>query len=107
MIVLDTNVLSARMRRTTESGSWNGWTSDRSSVWTTAVTVREIRFGLQTVPLGRRRASLIKDFERLLSEKIERRVAPFDALAAQEASSVRVAHSLERRERYSSRRASV
>jgi len=89
MIILDTNVLSALMRKIPESKVVE-WLDNqpRSSIWTTAVTVLEIRFGLQTLPLGKRRVSLIKDFERVLTEKIERRVAPFDVLAAQEAANL-------------------
>src|SRR5215469_2006636 len=89
MIVLDTNVLSALMRRPPEPTVIE-WLNNqpRSSIWTTAITVLEIRFGLQTMSLDKRRASLIEAFERLLSEKIDRRVAPFDALAAKEAANL-------------------
>ena len=89
MIVLDTNVLSALMRKGPEPKviEWLDG-QPRSSVWTTAISVLEIRFGLQTMSLGKKRASLIKALERLLSAKIERRVAPFDVLAAQEAANL-------------------
>jgi predicted nucleic acid-binding protein len=55
----------------------------RSSIWTTSVTILE-RFGLQILPVGKRRSALIQSFEVLL-EKIERRVAPFDTTAAERA----------------------
>jgi toxin FitB len=86
MIILDTNVLSALMHRNPD-GRVIGWLDrqPRTSVWTTSVTVLEIRFGLQTMPLGKRRSELIGAFENLLAEKIERRIAPFDAAAALEA----------------------
>ena len=37
------------------------------------------------MPLGKRRARLIRAFETVLEDKIERRIAPFDAAAALEA----------------------
>jgi predicted nucleic acid-binding protein len=55
----------------------------RTSVWTTSVTVLEIRFGLQTMPLGKRRAVLVQAFETVLVNKIEERIASFDATAAE------------------------
>ena len=86
MIVLDTNVLSALMRRTPdpEVVAWLD-AQPRRSVWTTTITVLEIRFGLQILPTGRRRTALVKSFDRLLLEKLEQRVAPFDTAAAEQA----------------------
>src|SRR5260370_16679728 len=84
MIILDTNVLSALMLQTHE-GSVVGWLEQesRKSVWTTSITVLEIRFGLQIMSAGKRRSTLIHAFEILL-EKIEHRVVPFDVAAAQQ-----------------------
>jgi toxin FitB len=86
MLILDTNVLSALMLRVPD-GRVIGWMDrqPRASVWTTSVTVLEIRFGLQTMPVGKRRSALISAFERLLAGVIEWRIAPFDASAAQRA----------------------
>jgi len=56
----------------------------RTSVWTTSVTILEVRFGLQIMPLGKRKSMLIQAFEAVL-DKIEYRVAPCDAAAAQQA----------------------
>lgn len=86
MIILDTNVLSALMQRIPEPRivTWLD-RQPRSSIWTTAVTVLEIRFGLQTMALGKRREVLMQTFDVLL-EKIDHRVAAFDDAAAQEAS---------------------
>lgn len=85
MIVLDTNVLSALMRHPADQKVIN-WLDKqpRTSIWTTAITILEIRFGLQILPIGKRRTTLMQAFERLL-EKIENRVAPFDTVAAQRA----------------------
>jgi predicted nucleic acid-binding protein len=85
MIVLDSNVLSALMRQSADKQVVD-WLDKqpRSSIWTTSVTILEIRFGLQILPVGKRRSALIQSFEALL-DKIERRVAPFDTTAAQQA----------------------
>jgi hypothetical protein len=86
MIILDTNVLSALMSRIPEKHviAWLD-KQPRISIWTTSVTVLEIRFGLQIMPAGKRRAALLEAFENVLSNVIERRIAPFDAAAAQQA----------------------
>ena len=85
MIILDTNVLSALMRATPER-QVVAWLDEqpRTSVWTTSVTILEVRFGLQILAVGKRRSLLVQAFEGVL-EKIGQRVAAFDALAAQEA----------------------
>jgi hypothetical protein len=87
MIILDTNVLSALMSRTPE-GHVIAWLDKqpRISIWTTSVTVLEVRFGLQIMPVGKRRAMLVAAFEDVLTDLLERRIAPFDAAAAREAS---------------------
>lgn len=84
MIILDTNVLSALMRETVEKQviAWLD-TQSRTSIWTTSVTVLEIRFGLQILPPGKRRSALVQAFETVVTDKIGGRIAPFDAVAAQ------------------------
>jgi toxin FitB len=84
MIILDTNVLSALMLQTPDQSviAWLDKQS-RTSVWTTSITVLEIRFGLQIMAAGKRRSTLIHAFEILL-EKIGNRVVPFDVAAAQQ-----------------------
>jgi predicted nucleic acid-binding protein len=86
MIILDTNVLSALMRHSADKKvvEWLD-KQPRTSIWTSAITILEIRYGLQILPAGKRRSALIQTFERVLLEKIERRVAPFDTVAAQQA----------------------
>ena len=85
MIILDTNVLSALMYLTPDK-KVVGWLDrqPRTSIWTTSVTVLEIRFGLQIMPGGRRRSALIQAFDGVL-DKIGGRVIPFDVAAAQQA----------------------
>ena len=89
MIVLDTNVLSALMRRAPEPPvvAW----LDRQpteSVWITSITLFEARLGLALLPKGRRRQALEVSFARLLDEDLENRVLDFDTAAATEAASL-------------------
>jgi toxin FitB len=83
--ILDTNVLSALMHVAPDKNvvAWLD-RQPRTSIWTTPITVLEIRFGLQTMPGGKRRSALIQSFQELLN-KIDRRVVPFDVAAAQQA----------------------
>lgn len=91
MILLDTNVLSAMMQTQPDLAvaKWLD-AQPRDSIWITSVTLMEIRVGLHTMPLGRRRHGLVKAFGILLDDKIEGRVAPFDAAAAEQAAEVMV-----------------
>lgn len=86
MIILDTNVLSALMRLPADKKvvEWLD-KQPRTSIWTTSITILEIRYGLQILPVGKRRSALIQIFERVLVDEIESRVAPFDTVAAQHA----------------------
>lgn len=86
MILLDTNVLSALMRREPERAivRWlDGLPPE--SVWTTSVTVFEVRLGLEILATGRRRRRLEEAFTRALEEDFENRVAIFDRPAAEAA----------------------
>ena len=86
MIVLDTNVLSELMRSFADPAvvAWLD-RQPRTSIWTTSITVLEIRYGLQILATGRRRSALMSAFERLVSEKMDGRIAPFDSAAAEHA----------------------
>jgi predicted nucleic acid-binding protein len=84
MNILDTNVLSALMHATPDKNvvAWLD-RQPRTSIWTTSITVLEVRFGLQLMASGKRRSLLVQAFEVFL-DKIGHRVAPFDAVAAQQ-----------------------
>ncbi len=86
MIVLDTNVVSALMRPEPEPVvvKWlNGLPPE--SIWTTSVTVFEVRLGLELLAEGKRRRQLEESFSRMLEEDLEGRVLSFDQAAAQAA----------------------
>ena len=83
MILLDTNVLSALMRRAPEPAVVR-WLDAQpaESIWTTSITAFEIRTGLERLPSGRRRRELEAAFTLLLEQDLEGRVQPFDMAAA-------------------------
>lgn len=97
MIVLDTNVLSALMRQVPDAKAvdWLDGQS-RTSIWTTSVTILEIRFGLQVMAAGKKRALLSEAFESLL-DKMGHRIAALDYEAASRAADLMA--SRQRRER--------
>ncbi len=92
MIVLDTNVISALMLDLPPLVV-AGWLDQqpRLSVWTTSVTVFEIRFGLNAMPAGKRRVQRVANFERILTAVIEQRIALFDQAAAEQAAELAAA----------------
>jgi hypothetical protein len=83
MVILDTNVISGLMQRRTPPAV-KLWLDRQAelSVWTTSVTVFEIRNGIEMLTRGRRRSSLESEFERVLEDDIQRRIVPFDTEAA-------------------------
>lgn len=93
MIILDTNVLSALMIDPPDS-IVVGWLNNqpRESMWISSITVIEIRFGFGKMVPGRRRDALESSFQRLLDEKLARRVAVFDEGAADAAGALLAAN---------------
>jgi toxin FitB len=59
----------------------------RTSIWTSSVTILEIRFALQIMATGKKRSLLSQAFERLL-ENMGHRIAAFDDGAAVEAANL-------------------
>lgn len=82
MILLDTNVLSALMLRNPDQTviSWLD-SQPAESIWTTSITVLEIRIGIELLD-PRRRDQLDESFTRLLREDLDGRVQSFDEAAA-------------------------
>jgi len=89
MIVIDTDVLSGLMLPGPDPAvvAWLDRQA-RSSVWTTSITVFEIRFGIVLLPPGSRRSRLERSFDRLVTEMIEDRIVSFDTGAAKEAATL-------------------
>jgi predicted nucleic acid-binding protein len=86
VIVLDTNVVSDLMRLEPEP-SMLAWLDGLppESIWTTAITVFEVRMGLEILAPSRRRRQLEEAFAKTLEEDFESRVLPFDHAAGEAA----------------------
>ena len=91
MIILDTNVLSALMHQTPDPDPL-AWLDQQpeTSIWTTSVTILEIRYGLQIMAVGKRHSLLLQAFEAML-DKMGHRIASFDAAAANQAAELMAA----------------
>lgn len=89
MILLDTNVLSALMR-TEPDAEVVAWLDELppESVWTTSITVFEVRMGLELLDERRRRRRLEEAFHAMLEEDFEGRIAVFDRSSAEAAARV-------------------
>ena len=83
MIILDTNVLSALMRDRPDAAVIT-WLDKQpaESFWTTAITVLEVRTGLELLRASRRRTQLESAFDELLRDDLDGRVLAFDTAAA-------------------------
>lgn len=83
MIVVDTNVLSELMREKPEERVL-AWIDRQAggSLFTTAVTEAEIRYGLALLPSGRRRSLLMQAADAAFGELFQGRVLPFDREAS-------------------------
>jgi toxin FitB len=86
MIILDTNVISALMMAKPDATA-SAWLDlqPRSSVWTTAISIFEIRFGLKAMADGRNKVRREAEFETLLQNDLQGRILSFDQAAAEEA----------------------
>jgi len=83
VIVLDTNVLSEEIRHS-PSPKVLRWFEEQDpvSVFTTAVTQAEMLYGLESLPVGRRRSTLQQAIEKMFEEEFLGRILPFDEDAA-------------------------
>lgn len=89
MIILDTNVLSALMRRDPEPVvvAWlDGQPSQ--SVWVTAITIFEVRLGIELLVPSRRRQQLEMALEVVVADDLEGRVLAFEEPAAARAATI-------------------
>ena len=84
MIVLDTNVLSDTMRPV-PSPAVVAWLNrqDIKTLYITAVSLAELRFGVARLNDGRKKADLSKRLNLMLKLVFEDRILPFTAAAAQ------------------------
>jgi predicted nucleic acid-binding protein len=85
VILLDTNIVSEVMAPAPGRLVLD-WLNSRASgtVYLPAITVAEIRYGLEILPRGRRRRDLEERFARFVARGFSHRVLPFDEAAAEE-----------------------
>ncbi|GAA1573605.1 type II toxin-antitoxin system VapC family toxin [Kribbella hippodromi] len=83
MIVFDTNVASELMKAAPDPAV-TSWYATHSSMglYTTAITVAEIRYGIARLPSGRRRTVLSEAAAEIFAEFADS-ILPFDAAAAE------------------------
>ncbi|MGC2109644.1 MAG: type II toxin-antitoxin system VapC family toxin [Candidatus Korobacteraceae bacterium] len=83
MIVLDTNVASELMRATPDHGVLN-WIDKypATELFTTAITVAEVYFGIELLPRGKRREELLSLAEAIFDRDFLDRTLAFDADSA-------------------------
>jgi predicted nucleic acid-binding protein len=86
VIILDTNVVSALMTDEPDAtvARWLD-RQPRESIWTTTVTIFELRVGIELLPVSRKRQRIEEQFSRFVHEDIQDRVLTLDARAAHEA----------------------
>ncbi|MCY3830668.1 MAG: type II toxin-antitoxin system VapC family toxin [Rhodospirillaceae bacterium] len=84
MILVDTNVVSEPLRGAPEPRV-SAWLDAQAleTLYLSAITVAELRFGVQSLPAGRRRDRLHEDLERQILPMFAGRVLAFDLPASQ------------------------
>ncbi len=83
MILLDTNILSELMRPAPEAAV-EQWLADQSeaSVFISAITEAELRYGAKLMPPGKRQTALVAEIEGMIVDDFGGRILPFDSPAA-------------------------
>lgn len=84
MIVLDTNVVSEFMRPNPADRVVD-WMSRQFAalLYLSTISEAELRYGIEILPLGKRRERLRSEVEGMLREDFAGRILPFDQAAAQ------------------------
>ncbi|MBB1594212.1 type II toxin-antitoxin system VapC family toxin [Achromobacter sp. UMC46] len=84
MIVLDTNVVSEPLRQI-PSANVVAWIDQQplETLFLSAITVAELRFGIASLPAGKRRTALLHNLEHRVLALFAGRVLPFDGGASQ------------------------
>lgn len=84
MIILDTNVVSEALRSRPDPAVTAWLKGHDGSFAITAITLAELLTGLQLLPDGRRRTTLIRALDKTIEPYRASRILPFDASAAGE-----------------------
>jgi predicted nucleic acid-binding protein len=82
MMVFDTNVGSELMKSSPDEAVWNWLLARRlDGMYTTAITVAEIHYGIERLPIGRRRTLLRQTADEAFAAFTDE-ILPFNAEAA-------------------------
>lgn len=83
MIIIDTNVISELLRPIPEAAveAWLG-EQDGLSIYLTAISEAELRYGVAIMTSGKRRDGLGVAIDRILRDDMAGRILPFDSAAA-------------------------
>lgn len=83
MIIVDTNVV-AEVMRASPSPAVIAWfnVQDSASLFLTAISVGEIRYGIRIMPKGQRRQTIEQGFDQILATAFAGRILAFDEHAA-------------------------
>ena len=83
MIILDTNVLSALMQVRPDTAVIN-WLDAQPAeiIWISSITLFEARYGLNLLPEGLRKTTLLERFEQIVQTDLANRIVVFDVRAA-------------------------
>lgn len=89
MIILDTNVISEMMKEEMDSNvqAWLN-TQNPRSIFTTTVTIMEIRYGILKKPDGRKKEGYKVAFDNIMATAIGPRVLSLDTNSAERAGAV-------------------
>ncbi|WP_439816708.1 type II toxin-antitoxin system VapC family toxin [Zavarzinia sp. CC-PAN008] len=84
MILVDTNVVSEPLRPAPDERV-TAWLDAQvvETLHLSAVSLAELRFGIASLPAGRRRSRLLERLEQEMLPMFDGRILPFDAVAAQ------------------------
>jgi len=84
MLVLDTNVISEALREKPDPAilAWLD-AQPRVSLFTTTITLAEIKYGIAIMPAGKRKSTLLTAATLMFEDDFQGRVLPFDSDAAE------------------------
>jgi toxin FitB len=83
MIIVDTNIISELMRRDPAVAvvDWFNM-ANPGMLWTSSIVTMEVRFGLESMPVGKRRSALTSAFEDMVELLFAERILDFDEAAS-------------------------
>ena len=83
MIILDTNVVSEVIKPVCDPDVAKWFRAqDPTTLYISTITEAELLFGIECLPIGKRRANLLALVERLLRERFAGHILSFDSVAA-------------------------